>query len=489
MLFEVGAAHRKVVFDGAGGHIEDGRYLLDAPVFEVKKGDGGLLLLRQEVHGAVELLVSERCVCGVSRRDGGGSLHRNLVDMGLPAMVDVAVVGDAEEPGAELGEPEEGAGGDVRTHEGVLGDVVREAGISTAQRKQEPPKGLLLLAYKGDEPLLRHALLLFGLAQGFFFRLYLRRKHFLTHEVADKEGETYGQQHSAGNGHELAEPDAVCEIGQTVAYDCKADEGEAHEGGDAGARKLVQQILLDALDALGRLLRGLEVLRVYLRAALDCLEHDLGFPVGLVLLGAVDNPYDGHRQHYANENGDDNVSHVSILLLLNFFRFPGRFHPLDGKPCQKVGKSLIRIKNLFHQLPLLVTAGCGGAALELGHIGFPLGLSRQHGQAGHIALEVEVITGVHNHKEGAPGAIDLHLQDAHLVLAGNHFRPHMGMRFAVFLNHRRVVNQREGLAVTFHILLNLILYKATTAKQSSGPPDCIRISYLINGQANVPKTA
>ena len=49
------------------------------------------------------------------------------------------------------------------------------------------------------------------------------------------------------------------------------------------------------------------------------------------------------------------------------------------------------LKDPLHPLPLLITAGIGGAALEPGDVGFPFGLPREGGEAGHVSLEVEVI--------------------------------------------------------------------------------------------------
>ena len=111
------------------------------------------------------------------------------------------------------------------------------------------------------------------------------------------------------------------------------------------------------------------------------------------------------------------------------------------------------LEDPFHQLPFFVAAGGGGAALELGDVGFPFGLAGQSGQAGHVAGPVEVVHGVADHEEGSAEAPDFHRENAHLPLAGNDFRPNMLVDLHVFFNHLRVVYQSERLAISFHFLL------------------------------------
>jgi len=107
-------------------------------------------------------------------------------------------------------------------------------------------------------------------------------------------------------------------------------------------------------------------------------------------------------------------------------------------------------ENSFHRLPLFIAAGGGAGALELGDVGFPLGLPRKGGQTGHIAGKVKVVFGVHNHKETAAFAVYLHIQDAYLTLAFYDLRPHVGVSFNVLLYHLLVIYEREGLAVSLH---------------------------------------
>ena len=109
-----------------------------------------------------------------------------------------------------------------------------------------------------------------------------------------------------------------------------------------------------------------------------------------------------------------------------------------------------RSKDPLHPLPFLVAAGVGGAALEPGDVGFPFGLPREGGEAGHVALEVEVIDRVHDHEEAAAAAVDLHVQDADLALAYYDFRPHVGVRFDILGDEGFIVHERQGLAVAFH---------------------------------------
>ena len=52
---------------------------------------------------------------------------------------DAAIVCDPEKPGAEFGQAQERAGRHVCPYERILGNVIGESGITTAQRQQEPP--------------------------------------------------------------------------------------------------------------------------------------------------------------------------------------------------------------------------------------------------------------------------------------------------------------------------------------------------------------
>lgn len=62
-------------------------------------------------------------------------------------------------------------------------------------------------------------------------------------------------------------------------------------------------------------------------------------------------------------------------------------------------------------------------ALGFGDEGFPFGLAGQVGKAGHVALEVEVVDGIHYHEHVSAAAEDLHVQDSHLFLAFHNLGP------------------------------------------------------------------
>ena len=109
-----------------------------------------------------------------------------------------------------------------------------------------------------------------------------------------------------------------------------------------------------------------------------------------------------------------------------------------------------RVENLFHQFPLLSRRCLWVAALELCHVSLPFGLARQGAEVCHVAFPVEVVNGIDNHEELATVAVDFHREDADLMLAFDDFGPHMAVHFNVFLNHGLVVNEGEGLAISFH---------------------------------------
>lgn len=104
----------------------------------------------------------------------------------------------------------------------------------------------------------------------------------------------------------------------------------------------------------------------------------------------------------------------------------------------------------LHQLPLGGGGGGGVAALELGHVGLPLGLAGKEGQAGVVGGEVKVVHRVHYHEKAAAQAVDLHVQDAYLADAGLHFRPDMGVGIDILFNQGGIVLQVQGLAIAFH---------------------------------------
>ena len=59
--------------------------------------------------------------------------------------------------------------------------------------------------------------------------------------------------------------------------------------------------------------------------------------------------------------------------------------------------------------------------------------------------------GVADHEGVRAAAVDLHVQDAHLLLALHDLRPHVLVHLAIAPDHLRVVEQFEGLTVSFHI--------------------------------------
>ena len=79
--------------------------------------------------------------------------------------------------------------------------------------------------------------------------------------------------------------------------------------------------------------------------------------------------------------------------------------------------------------------------LALGNMGFPLGLTGQGSEAGHVTFPVEIIHGITYHKDVIFKTIDLHIKDTDGTLAFNHFGPYVGMEFAIFLNEFWVVDE------------------------------------------------
>lgn len=122
-----------------------------------------------------------------------------------------------------------------------------------------------------------------------------------------------------------------------------------------------------------------------------------------------------------------------------------------SRASQKGEPLLLQLKNLLHQAPLFVAGERGVGALGLGDKGFPFGLAGQVGKAGHVALEVKVVHGVHDHEHVSAATEDLHVQDSHLFLALHHFGPYMLVDVAVAADHVRIVQQFKGLAISFHL--------------------------------------
>jgi hypothetical protein len=119
--------------------------------------------------------------------------------------------------------------------------------------------------------------------------------------------------------------------------------------------------------------------------------------------------------------------------------------------------SLDESKYSFHQLPFFGGRQFWVSTLALGHVGFPFGLSGQGGQAGHVFFPIEIVHGVANHEKMCAATENLHVEDADFALAFNHFGPHMGVDFAVFRDEFGVVDKLQGLAVSFHDFLVLVM--------------------------------
>ena len=113
---------------------------------------------------------------------------------------------------------------------------------------------------------------------------------------------------------------------------------------------------------------------------------------------------------------------------------------------------LLQLKNLLHQPPFLMAGQGWVGALGFGDEGFPFGLTGQVGEAGHVALEVEVVDGVHYHEHVSAAAEDLHVEDPDLFLAFHNLGPHIPVDVAVAADHVRIVQQFKGLAVSFHLI-------------------------------------
>ena len=113
-------------------------------------------------------------------------------------------------------------------------------------------------------------------------------------------------------------------------------------------------------------------------------------------------------------------------------------------------QALLKFEDSFHQLPFGGGGSSGVAALELCHIGFPLGLAGQSGQARVVGLPVKVVDRVTDHEQAVAMDINLHVQDAHTADALLNLGPHMGMGLYIVLYHLAVVPQFKGLAISFH---------------------------------------
>lgn len=120
--------------------------------------------------------------------------------------------------------------------------------------------------------------------------------------------------------------------------------------------------------------------------------------------------------------------------------------------CKRHATLLLQLEDLLHQAPLLMAGQGRVGALGFGDEGFPFGLAGQVGKAGHVALEVKVVDGVHDHEHVSAAAEDLHVEYPDLLLAFHDLGPHIPMDVAVAADHVRIVQQFKGLAVSFHLI-------------------------------------
>ena len=101
-------------------------------------------------------------------------------------------------------------------------------------------------------------------------------------------------------------------------------------------------------------------------------------------------------------------------------------------------------------MPFLCRGHGRVAALEAGDVGLPFGLAGESSEAGIVLDEIEVIGGVHDHKDLALKAVDLHVEDTNGTDSLLDFRPHVTVGLYVVLNHLVVSDQLKGLTVAFH---------------------------------------
>ena len=125
---------------------------------------------------------------------------------------------------------------------------------------------------------------------------------------------------------------------------------------------------------------------------------------------------------------------------------------------------LLRIKYLFHRLPLICRLGISCAALKLADVRLPLGLAGQGGESGHITIEVEVIHSVHNHEQRATVTINLHGADTYLMQTSNHFGPYVGVGLYVFRNHFLVIDEGECLTKALHLSVEKSLIRCSSER-------------------------
>ena len=111
------------------------------------------------------------------------------------------------------------------------------------------------------------------------------------------------------------------------------------------------------------------------------------------------------------------------------------------------------------------------ATLVLRHVCLPLCLSRQCRKPSHIALPVEIVHRIANHKHSVLIAINLHIEDSHFTLSCHYLGPHLRMHFNIFAYQFLIVSQFQCLTISFHFFSHFTAYnayKSTTAKHTDG---------------------
>ena len=84
--------------------------------------------------------------------------------------------------------------------------------------------------------------------------------------------------------------------------------------------------------------------------------------------------------------------------------------------------------------------------LRLGNEGLPLRLTGKGGEAEHVAVEVKVVDGVHDHEDVGAAAEDLHVKYSDLFLAFHNLGPDVLVNIAEEPNNIQFVQQFSGLA-------------------------------------------
>ena len=79
--------------------------------------------------------------------------------------------------------------------------------------------------------------------------------------------------------------------------------------------------------------------------------------------------------------------------------------------------------------------------MKLSDIRLPFGLARKGREACHVALEIEVVDGVHYHEKAAAVAVNLHVEDTYSALTFNDFGPDVSVGLDIFGNHFFVIDE------------------------------------------------